>query len=49
MSFPPTAPYLRFRLLVTHLLEKRGWTPQALLETKMTMEEAERLVRADLH
>jgi hypothetical protein len=49
MNFPPAAPYLRFRLLVTHLLEKRGWTPPSLLETKMTMEQAERLVRTDLH
>ena len=39
--------YPRYRLLVTYFLEKRGWTPGRLLQTRLTADEAEHLMRAD--
>jgi hypothetical protein len=39
--------YPRFRLLVTYFLEKKGWSVDQLLQTKLTEDEANALMRAD--
>ena len=39
--------YPRYRLLVTYFLEKKGWTGDQLLETRLTTDEAVAIMRAD--
>ena len=39
--------YPRFRLLVTYFLEKRGWSADALLRTRLSFEAALAMMRAD--
>jgi hypothetical protein len=39
--------YPRYRLLVTYFIEKKSWTASQLLETRLTMDEAVQLMRAD--
>ena len=39
---------MRYRLMVTHLIEKRGWEHRRLLGTTMSREEAEQLMAHDL-
>lgn len=40
--------YPRFRLLVTYFLEKKGWSVDELMRTKLTYEQAMALMRADI-
>jgi hypothetical protein len=40
-------PYPRFRLLVTYFLEKRGWSVDQLMQTRLTYEEATAMMRAE--
>ena len=39
--------YPRYRLLVTYFIEKKGWTAGELLQTRLTLDEAIHIVRAD--
>jgi hypothetical protein len=39
--------YPRFRLLVTFFLDRKGWSVDQLLQTRLTAEEAEEIMRAD--
>jgi hypothetical protein len=39
--------YPRYRLLVTYFIEKKSWTASQLLATRLTMDEAVQLMRAD--
>lgn len=39
--------YPRYRLLVTYLIEKKGWTVDQLLQTRLTEDEATQIMRAD--
>jgi hypothetical protein len=39
--------YPRYRLLVTFFLERKGWSVDQLLHTRLTAEEADELMRAD--
>jgi hypothetical protein len=39
--------YPRYRLLVTYFIEKKGWTASQLLETRLTIDEAVQIMRAD--
>ena len=48
MNRPAEAPYLRYRLLVTHLIDRKGWHPLDLLATNLTREQADALLRAEL-
>jgi hypothetical protein len=40
--------YPRYRLLVTFFLERKGWSVDQLLHTRLTAEEANELMRADV-
>jgi hypothetical protein len=48
MNRPAAVPYLRYRFLVTHLIEKRGWSHSELLATALDRNEADQLVARDL-
>jgi hypothetical protein len=39
--------YPRYRLLVTYFIEKKGWSVDQLLQTRLTEEEANSIMRAD--
>jgi len=39
--------YPRYRLLVTYFIEKKGWSVDQLLQTRLTEEEATEIMRAD--
>jgi hypothetical protein len=39
--------YPRYRLLVTYFIEKKGWTVDQLLQTRLTEDEATDIMRAD--
>jgi hypothetical protein len=39
--------YPRYRLLVTYFIEKKGWTANQLLETRLTTDEAVQIMRAN--
>jgi len=39
--------YPRYRLLVTYFMEKKGWTVDQLLQTRLTEDEAIAIMRAD--
>jgi hypothetical protein len=39
--------YPRYRLLVTYFVEKRGWSFDQLLQTRLTQDEANEIMRAD--
>jgi hypothetical protein len=39
--------YPRYRLLVTYFIEKKGWTADQLLETRLSIDEAVEIMRAD--
>ena len=39
--------YPRYRLLVTYFLEKKGWSVDQLLQTRLTEDEATAIMRAD--
>jgi hypothetical protein len=39
--------YPRYRLLVTYFLEKKGWSIEQLLQTRLTAEEANEIMRVD--
>jgi hypothetical protein len=39
--------YPRYRLLVTFFIEKKGWTVGELLQTRLTLDEAIQVMRAD--
>jgi hypothetical protein len=39
--------YPRYRLLVTYFIEKKGWTAGALLQTRLTLDQAIQVMRAD--
>ena len=39
--------YPRYRLLVTYFIEKKGWSVEKLLTTKLSAEEAAAIMRAD--
>jgi hypothetical protein len=39
--------YPRYRLLVTYFLERKGWTVDQLLESRLTADEAIQLMRSD--
>jgi hypothetical protein len=39
--------YPRLRLLVTYFIEKKGWTASQFLETRLTIDEAIQVMRAD--
>lgn len=39
--------YPRYRLLVTYFIEKKGWSIDQLLHTRLTAEEANQIMRAD--
>jgi hypothetical protein len=39
--------YLRYRLLVTYFLDKKGWSVEQLLNTRLTADEATAIMRAD--
>jgi hypothetical protein len=39
--------YPRYRLLVTYFLEKKGWTAEQLMQTRLTEVEANAIMRAD--
>jgi hypothetical protein len=39
--------YPRYRMLVTYFIEKKGWTVQQLLDTRLTIEQATAIMRAD--
>jgi hypothetical protein len=39
--------YPRYRLLVTYFLEKKGWSVSQLLQTRLTIDEAARIMRAE--
>ena len=48
MNQPVFAPYQRFRLLVTWLLNEKHWTPMRLLASTMSMTDAETMLRTEL-
>jgi hypothetical protein len=48
MTRPLAVPYLRYRFLVTHLIEKRGWSDRAILATALSRDQVEQLVAPDL-
>jgi len=39
--------YPRYRLLVTYFIEKKGWAASKLLETRLTIDQADRIMRSD--
>jgi hypothetical protein len=39
--------YPRYRLLVTYFIERKGWSVEQLLQTRLTFDEANGLMRAD--
>jgi hypothetical protein len=39
--------YPRYRLLVTFFIEKKGWSVDQLLQTRLTEDEATEIMRAD--
>ena len=39
--------YPRYRLLVTYFLERKGWSVEQLLQTRLTEDEATEIMRAD--
>jgi hypothetical protein len=39
--------YPRYRLLVTFFIERKGWSVDQLLHTRLTAEEANEIMRAD--
>jgi hypothetical protein len=39
--------YPRYRLLVTYFIEKKGWSVEQLLDTRLTNDEAVEIMRAD--
>jgi hypothetical protein len=39
--------YPRYRLLVTFFIEKKGWSVDQLLQTRLTEDEATAVMRAD--
>ena len=39
--------YPRYRLLVTYFIERKGWTVEQLLQTRLTFDEANELMRRD--
>ena len=39
--------YPRYRLLVTYFIEKKEWTVEQLLQTRLTEDEATEIMRAD--
>ena len=39
--------YPRYRLLVTFFIEKKGWSVDQLLQTRLTEDEATAIMRAD--
>jgi hypothetical protein len=39
--------YPRYRLLVTFFLERKGWSADQLLQTRLTEDEATAIMRAD--
>ena len=39
--------YPRYRLLVTYFIEKKGWSVDQLLQTRLTEDEATAIMRAD--
>jgi hypothetical protein len=39
--------YPRYRLLVTYFIEKKGWTVDQLLQTRLTEGEATEIMRAE--
>ena len=39
--------YPRYRLLVTFFIERKGWSVDQLLQTRLTVEEANQIMRAD--
>jgi hypothetical protein len=39
--------YPRYRLLVTYFIEKKGWSVEQLLDTRLTSDEAVEIMRAD--
>ena len=39
--------YPRYRLLVTYFIEKKGWSVEQLLQTRLTEDEATEIMRAD--
>jgi hypothetical protein len=47
MNSPSVAPYLRYRLLVAYLLEKKNWTPSRLFENSIRQAEVEAMLKAE--
>jgi hypothetical protein len=43
---PPANPG-RFRLLVTYFIEKKGWSVDQILQTRLTEDEATTIMRAE--
>jgi hypothetical protein len=39
--------YPRYRLLVTYFIEKKGWSVDQLLQTRLTEDEATEVMRTD--
>ena len=39
--------YPRYRLLVTYFIEKKGWSVDQVLQTRLTKDEATTIMRAD--
>jgi hypothetical protein len=39
--------YPRYRLLVTYFIEKKGWSVDQLLQTRLTEDEATEIMRAE--
>lgn len=39
--------YPRYRLLVAYFIEKKGWSADQLLQTRLTEDEATTIMRAD--
>ncbi len=48
MNFPKSVPYLRYRFLVAHLIEKRHWSPRQVLGSTLGRDQVEALVERDL-
>jgi hypothetical protein len=47
MNVPPAVPHLRINLLVTYLIEKKGWSVARLLDDAVSQREVEAMLKAD--
>jgi len=47
MNLPASIPYLRYNLLVAHLLEKKNWSEKELFETTLSQSEVEQMLKAE--